>query len=299
MPTRPSGSERQAIDAAQAVGLPVTPGQLEGWRSAGVIPTAPPTYPGRGSVRVYTDEELRWILDSVRHRRAFPKQPLYELVIWLFIDGYPIDDRKLRSAYSEFFRSIWDELVKASDGDIYDQAEAIAKRIASSRHPGPSVRDHKDAARTARRRRRDRESPVDPVGQDLRSLTASFVVAAAVGEPYALDDGEALTEYAIERVRQALGLDPAEELTVSGSDDLINMLTDVNLQTIPDLAEQAPYPDLRAAVLTQHALADHFGGLRLVAGDRPAAGYLGFHLILLAAWRAAEMAPPGPDSTTQ
>src|SRR5437868_3166468 len=99
MPGRASPSSRQAIAAANGVGLRVTARQLERWRQDHVIP-APARRAlgrGRGSTSCYDDDALAWIVDAARFTDLH--LTMDELALALFARGWPIPEIRLRSAY--------------------------------------------------------------------------------------------------------------------------------------------------------------------------------------------------------
>lgn len=152
MPRTASAADQQAIAVAAAAGEVVTARTLERWRAARLIPAPHRRALGRGkgSTSHYTDAELQWIAVAAHHARL--ADTLQQAVLWMFIDGYTVDEGHLRSILHEVRQGfvIWSESASGStEPDV--RAEWLAEQLVTTRHPTPTTRRLKAAARNARK----------------------------------------------------------------------------------------------------------------------------------------------------
>jgi hypothetical protein len=127
----PSAADLTLIAHSAAHGLPVTPTQLERWRSAGLLPVNRRRYTGRGSSSTPPPEAFEMVLWLARNA-SVGRRP-NDLALLAFADGMPIPEPRVRKAFAAAIDAATvvaetkvDRLAYGSDEEW---AEAVAEQV--------------------------------------------------------------------------------------------------------------------------------------------------------------------------
>jgi hypothetical protein len=158
--------------AASAIGLPVSPREIERWLQARLIPQPERTYPGRGSRAAYSKRAAAQAAEIQRLLHA--RWHLDEVAVPLFLSGYEVGEETVKRAFKAHVARARRVLIRRAPGaETLTVAEAAAKTLLRSMRGEP---------RLARWRERVRGMD-ESTGAILESAAINFLHVLLAGEP--------------------------------------------------------------------------------------------------------------------
>jgi hypothetical protein len=226
--SEPSQADTDLAAAVRRLGVEVTIRQIERWREEGLLqgPERRGRGRGRGVVAVYAegaDQHAADIATQLGRQRR-----LHDAALVVFLHGYPVKERAVRSAFASIFGEIRSRLNPGELEDPWDVASKVS---------GSLSRNASRSATTTSWKRRLRKSGSD----EAISAVAHDLIRFALGDA---DDDETLSP----EVLTAVGLDEVFESLPTGLrerfDNLIRM---VSLPALEQTAATASFDKLQQA----------------------------------------------------
>ena len=209
--------------------------QIERWRQHGLLPIADRTYPGSGSLAIYSPRGLAQAVELARLSRRYTRYS--ELTLVLFYKGFDIDLVVLRKVYSDYLDRIerWIGVAR-TDRDL-DKLDRFAQRVA--RYASRT----RIGRRVVRRLRGSEESPEG--------------IAAGVyyGLLHLIRTGSASSDEGFSELLSAFGLSGLYEdrlgdvgpIAPGGEQDLREFLSEMSLPNVRRILSHATIDDFREA----------------------------------------------------